>query len=98
MVIIIEGEGLLIDLLLSVYSPFSDRVGLPLYNIMSPFLPVMDVVAVAVDPHLHVCLEVSFHTLKCEVMGHPVPVSSLGFKCPACFIWNCSYVLSILQR
>ena len=26
-----------------------------------------------------------------EMMGHPVPVSSLGFKCPDCFIWNCSH-------
>ena len=26
--------------------------------------------------------------------GHPVPVSSLGFKCPNCFIWNCSYIVS----
>ena len=25
-----------------------------------------------------------------EVTGHPVTVSSLGFKCPDCFIWNCS--------
>ena len=29
-------------LLLSVYSPFSDRVGLPLHNIPSPFLSVMN--------------------------------------------------------
>ena len=28
-----------------------------------------------------------------EVMGHPVTVSSLGFKCPECFIWNCSYIV-----
>ena len=28
-----------------------------------------------------------------EVTGHPVPVSSLGFKCPDCFIWNCSYIV-----
>ena len=28
-----------------------------------------------------------------EVMGHPVPVSSLGFKWPDCFIWNCSYIV-----
>ena len=28
-----------------------------------------------------------------EVMGHPVPVSSLGFKCSDCFIWNCSYIV-----
>ena len=28
-----------------------------------------------------------------EVTGHPVPVSSLGFKCPDCFIWNCSYTV-----
>ena len=26
-----------------------------------------------------------------EVTGHPVPVSALGFKCPDCLIWNCSY-------
>ena len=32
--------------------------------------------------------------LSCiEVMGHPVPVSSLGFKCPYCFIWICSYIV-----
>ena len=24
------------------YSPFSERVGLPVHNILSPFLPVMD--------------------------------------------------------
>ena len=29
--------------LLSVYSPFSDRVGLPLHNINSPFPSVMDI-------------------------------------------------------
>ena len=45
---------------------------------------------VVVDPHLHGCLGVSFHT---ELMGHPVPVSSLGFKCPDGFIWDCSYIL-----
>ena len=28
-----------------------------------------------------------------EVMGHPVPVPSLGFKCPDCFIWNWSYII-----
>ena len=28
-----------------------------------------------------------------EVTGHPVPVSSLGFKCPDGFIWNCSYIV-----
>ena len=27
----------------SVYSPFSDRVGVPVYNIYSPFLPNVDV-------------------------------------------------------
>ena len=47
----------------------------------------MSVVVVVVDSHLHACLEVSFHTL----MGHPVPVSSLGFECADCLIWNCSY-------
>ena len=31
------------NFVLSVYSPFSDRVGLPLYNIISPFLPVMNI-------------------------------------------------------
>ena len=33
-------------LLLSVYSPFSDRVGRPLHNILSPFLSVMDIFSV----------------------------------------------------
>ena len=28
-----------------------------------------------------------------EVTGHPVSVSSLGFKCPDCFIWNCNYIV-----
>ena len=28
-----------------------------------------------------------------EVTGHPVPVSSPGFKCLDCFIWNCSYIV-----
>ena len=28
-----------------------------------------------------------------EMTGHPVPVSSLGFKCPDCFIWICSYIV-----
>ena len=28
-----------------------------------------------------------------DVTGHPVPVSSLGFKCPDCFIWNCRYIV-----
>ena len=28
-----------------------------------------------------------------EVIGHTVPVSSLGFKCPDCFIFNCSYIV-----
>ena len=35
-----------------------------------------------VDPHLHASL---------EMMGNPVPIFSLGFKCPDCFIWNCRY-------
>ena len=30
-----------------------------------------------------------------EVTGHPVPVSSLRFKCPDCFIWNC-YIYSYI--
>ena len=37
-----------IIILLSVYSPFSDRVGLPLHNIPSLFLPVMNVFSVVV--------------------------------------------------
>ena len=28
-----------------------------------------------------------------EVPGHPVPVSSLGFKCPHYFIWRRSYIV-----
>ena len=39
-------------------SPFSDRVGLPLHNILSPFIPVMDI---SVD--LKVC-HVHFYTLQ----------------------------------
>ena len=35
-----------ITILLSVYSPFSERVGLHLHNIPSPFLPVMHVFSV----------------------------------------------------
>ena len=27
------------------------------------------------------------------VTGYQVTVSSLGFKCPGCFIWNCSYIV-----
>ena len=46
MEIIIEGGGMLKNLLLSVYSPFSDRVGLHLHNIPSPFLPVIYVFSV----------------------------------------------------
>ena len=30
--------------------------------------------------------------------GHPVSVSSLGFKCLDCFIWNCSCIVYTLQR
>ena len=32
--------------LLSVYSPFSDRAGLPLHKILLPFFPVMDIFSV----------------------------------------------------
>ena len=46
MAIRIEGGGLLKYLLLSVYSPLSDRVGLPLHNILSPLLPLKDVFSV----------------------------------------------------
>ena len=46
MEIIIEGGGLLKDLLLSIYGPFSDRVGLPIHNIISPFHPVIDVISI----------------------------------------------------
>ena len=47
-------------------------------------------VVVVVDPHLHGCLKVSFHTLKRRRSSSGF---SLGFKCPDCFIWNCSYIL-----
>ena len=56
--IIIEGEGLLKGLLLSVYDPFSYRDGLPLHNILSPFLPGMDAFSV----NLEIC-HVRFHIL-----------------------------------
>ena len=42
----IEGGGLLKDMLLSVYSPFSDRVGVPIHNIMSSFIIVMGVFSI----------------------------------------------------
>ena len=32
-----------------------------------------------------------------EETGHPVPVSSLGFKCPDVFIWNCSSIVYYLK-
>ena len=41
-------------LLLSVYSPFSDRVGLPLHNIPSPLLSVIDIFFVVVRLSVHV--------------------------------------------
>ena len=52
-------------LLLSVYSPFTDRIGLPLHNIMYPFLPVLDVFCPSeVLPHLRL---------------HSIPMSFLVF-------------------
>ena len=45
-------------------------------------------VVVVVDPHLHACLEVSFHTLKWRGIQYRFPHS-----CPECFIWNCSYIV-----
>ena len=41
-----------------VYSPFSDRVGLSLHNILSPFLPLIDIFSV----DLKFC-HVHFYTL-----------------------------------
>ena len=32
-----------------------------------------------------------------EVTGNLVPVSSLGFKCPDGFIWNCNYIVNPSQ-
>ena len=43
LVVAIMTDQFLRLLLLVVYSPFSDRVGLPLDNITSPFLLVIDV-------------------------------------------------------
>ena len=41
-------------LLLSVYSPFSDRVGFPLHNIISQFFSVMDILSVDLQfCHIH---------------------------------------------
>ena len=40
--------------ILSVYCPFSDRVGLPLHNILSPFLSVMAILFVDLKfCHIH---------------------------------------------
>ena len=38
----LKASALPIELTWQVYSPFSDRVGLPLHNILSPFPSVMD--------------------------------------------------------
>ena len=39
----------------SVYSPFSDRVGLSLHNILSPFLPAKDIFFIDIKfSHIHV--------------------------------------------
>ena len=51
---------------LSVYSLFSGRVGLPLDNIISPFLPVMDVFSV----DLKFC-HIRFYTLQHVLLGCP---------------------------
>ena len=32
-------------------------------------------------------------TTTTTTTGHPVPVSSLGLKCPDCCTWNCSYIV-----
>ena len=45
--------------IVSVYSPFSNRVGLPLHNILSPFLSVMDIFFVDLK-FCHIC----FYTLQ----------------------------------
>ena len=47
---------------------------------------------VVVDPPIYPCLFGGVFPYF-EVTGHPVPVSSLGFKCPDCFIWNCNYIV-----
>ena len=39
----VYGEKMTYISILSVHGPFSDRVGLPLHNILSPFLSVMDI-------------------------------------------------------
>ena len=43
------------------------------------------------DPHLHACLEVSFHTLN----GHPVPVSFLSVRI---VLFGTVAILYIIQR
>ena len=49
------------------------------------------IVVVVVDLYLHACHGGVLPYF--EVTGHPLPVPSLGFKCPDCFIWNCSHIV-----
>ena len=63
---IVTGTVNIIILLLSVYSPFSDRVGLPLHIIPSPFLSVMVVVVVVDLPLLRVAVEGSDNPVSLE--------------------------------
>ena len=58
-------------------------------------LVCIPVAVVVVNPHLHTCFGGVLPYF--EVTGHPVPVSSLGFKCPD-FLFRTVAILYILQR
>ena len=55
-------------ILLSVYSPFSERVGLPLHNILSPFLPLMVIFSV----NLRFCHNLVQHSLPMSLVFQSV--------------------------
>ena len=64
-----------IYIILSVYSPFSDRVGFPLYNIISPFLSIMDIFSADLK-FCHIrfnTLTMSFLVFCLVVVVYPLP-------------------------
>ena len=84
--------------ILSVYSPFPDRVGVPLHNIISPFLPVMDIFSVDFK-FSHIC----FYTLTMSfLVVQPVfclqlytPYISPPPQSSSLFLITCPYHLSL---
>ena len=85
----------LLMLLWSVYSPFSDRIGLPVHNTPSPFLSVMDIFFV----NLKFC-HIRFYTHV--LLGPPTgplhsTLNSINFftQSSSRFLITCPYHLSM---